>query len=181
VKSISIVLILIISLFSYSCSVDNEGVISDIRSTIYPDIELQQATYQVSRGDKNPLFVNGEIIEIYKDLNKTFVTNASFVQYNNNKEIMLKGSFGEAHINTLTNDIELQNSVSITIFPDELHIEGSSMSYNSDRNIVTGKDNEVITLSNKKGDILKGKGFKGDLEKTTFEFSELEKGVLNYE
>ncbi len=33
----------------------------------------------------------------------------------------------------------------------------------------------------KKGDILKGKGFKGDLEKTTFEFSELEKGVLNYE
>jgi len=181
VKTIWITLILIISLFSFSCSVENDGEITDIRNAIYPDIALQQATYQVSRGDNNPFFVEGEIIEIYKDLNKTFVTNASFVQYNSKKEVLLKGSFGEAQIDTLTNDIELLNSVSITIYPDELNIEGKSMSYNSDKNIVTGKDDEVITLSNKKGDILKGRGFKGDLKKTLFEFSELEEGVLNYE
>ena len=180
-KVLKITLILIISLLLYSCTVDNDNEITDIRSTTFPDITLQNATYQVSRGDNNPLFVEGETIEIYKNLNRTFITNTSFIQYKGDREVLLKGTFGEAQVDTLTNDIELLQSVSLTLYPDELTIEGASMSYNSDKNIVKGKDDEVITLSNKKGDILKGKGFRGDLDKIIFEFSHLEEGVLNYE
>lgn len=173
--------VLIISLCVSSCTVDNNSNLSDIRSTTYPDIALQNATYQISRGDGNPLFVEGEKIEIYNNINRMFLTNASFTQYNDNKEVTLKGRFGEAQVDTLTNDIDLNKGVTLTIYPDELNIEGPSMSYDSDKNIVKGKDDEVITLSNKKGDILKGKGFMGDLGKIIFEFSHLEEGVLNYE
>ncbi len=174
-------LILMTSFLFFSCAIDEESPIENSRGIAYPDIHLENATYKVSRGDNSPIFVQGEIIEIYKEINKTYIHNASFVQYNRNKEIILEGTFGEGEINTQTNDLELQNSVSFTIYPDELTIEGMSITYNSDLFVVKGKENEVITLSNKKGDILKGKGFQGNIEKKIFEFSELEEGVLNYD
>lgn len=173
--------LLTLSLFLSSCLVENSGDFSDIRSATYPDIAFTNATYQISRGDGNPLYVKGERIEIYNNINKMFLTNASFTQYNENKEVTLQGRFGEAQIDTRTNDIDLTKGVTLTIYPDELHIIGPSMAYNSDKNVVKGKDDEVITLSNKNGDILKGRGFIGDLKKIIFEFSHLEEGVLHYD
>ncbi|NCB00583.1 MAG: LPS export ABC transporter periplasmic protein LptC [Spirochaetia bacterium] len=180
-KPFLVLIILIISLFSYSCSIDEAEAQLGMKGIAYPDIQLQEANYQISRGDNNPIFVKGKTIEIYKEINKTYITEASFIQYNNEKEILLKGNFGRGEIDTLTNDIELENSVSLTIYPDELLIQGISLTYFSENKIVKGKENEVITLTNKKGDILKGKGFEGNIEKVTFEFSQLEEGVLTYE
>ena len=173
--------ICILSLFVLSCSIEEQELSFLGSNQSYPEISLEDATYQISVDEGQPITVTGERISLYKEENRTVIERATFTQRDKDNELTLEGAFGQAEIDTITHDITMEKGVEITLHPSKLSISGDSLYYQEKGHLVSGKEDESITLTNKEGNILKGKGFKGNLDRQIFEFDLLEEGVLQYE
>ncbi|MDC7245071.1 MAG: LPS export ABC transporter periplasmic protein LptC [Sphaerochaetaceae bacterium] len=174
-------LICSISLFLFSCSLEEDGITGLQESGTFPEILLEKSTYIISLEEGNPIVINGDRIEIYKEEQKAVIEEASFTQKDDDSRLTMEGSFKKAEVDTITNDVRMEDSVHLTMYPSLLSITGESLSFESEDRIVRSDGDSSITLTIEGEKSLRGTGFTGDLSRWTFEFEQLQEGVFTYE
>ncbi|MGI6466803.1 MAG: LPS export ABC transporter periplasmic protein LptC [Sphaerochaetaceae bacterium] len=148
---------------------------------LLPDLVLTNTTYKIKSSDEEPITIEAQTIEIYKNANKAFITKATFIQKDIDGTLIMSGSFNEGEIETTTNNLRLRKDVTIKNHKENFSLHGDNFDWHSDDKKVFSEKESLVTLINKEHDILKGRGFVGNFATSEFEFATMEEGILYYD
>lgn len=177
-----LVILIITSLFLFiACSFAPENTTDSMRPADFPDMKLENTHYLLGLEGLQPIHINASLIEIYREDQKAYITDASFTQNDSNGTRVFSGNFGFAIINTDTNNLSMTQGVHIENHQDTFTIDSDQLTWDNEKRTVGGERDTLVTLTMREHDILQGTGFTGDLKTATFEFLKMEKGRLHYE
>lgn len=177
----TIVLLIVISLSLISCSFAPEDALRSGRPAEFPDMLLIDTRYLLAIEDSEPIKIQADQIEMYREAHKAYITDATFTQHDREGTLVFSGSFNEAVVDTQTNDMELSGDVMINNHREEFTVSAGQLSWEHVNQMIRGGEDTLVTLTRKEHDILRGTGFRGDFSRVTFEFSTMEEGVVHYE
>lgn len=177
----STLIVLLCSLLLLSCSFAPEGTFSRTRPAEFPDMLLSDARYLLGLEGSDPIFIEAREIEIYREAQKTYITEARFSQTDKAGNITFSGSFGAAVADTKTHDMLLSDSVVIDNRQERFTIVAETLQWNHAEQTVVGGPDTLVTITRNEHDILRGTGFHGDFATSTFEFLTMEEGTIYYE
>lgn len=182
-RRLSRFLILIVTsiFFFTSCSFAPENTLDSTRPADFPDMRLENTRYLLGLEGLQPIQIRAAIIEIYREDQQAYITDASFTQNDAHENLLFSGNFGFAVIDTNTNNLEMSKGVHIENHRDIFTIVADQLNWNNEERTVLGERDTLVTLTMHEHDILQGTGFTGDLKTATFEFLRMEKGRLHYE
>lgn len=166
-------LFLIILLSSCSFISEEEGSTDD---TVRPDIVLIGAEYTLGQAGENPIFIKSPRMTFYSSDNRAVTEALSFVQYDDDGNIIIEGQADSSDINTDTKVIDLSGSVMLRKVDDDMFIQADSLVFDSGNSMITA-DGSVYVQT---GDgIFSGTGFAGDLKMDIYSFQSIDEGVFN--
>jgi len=160
-----------------SCSFISEQKEKDI-PIVHPDLSLYDTTYKVGRSDGNPFIIKASLLEIYKDDNKAFGTDVTFIRYDENSNIELEGRADSVEINTKKDDAILSGNVIVDIKNEGLQINCDSINWDNSNSILDSNDGVVNVIWDQSNSI-EGYGFSGNLNTRIFELSTIKDGKIN--
>lgn len=167
--------------FFLSCSFAPQEGLGTGRPAEFPDMLLTDARYLLGMEGSDPILIEAKEIEIYREAQQAYITDAQFSQQDDGGETIFSGTFGMALVDTKTNDMKLSGSVSIRNLRERFSIEADNLDWNHAKQTVDGGPDTLVTIIRQEHDILKGTGFHGDFATSTFEFLRMEEGILHHE
>ncbi len=190
-KQFIILALIIINLFTYSCSLNYGGKEKKfdkmpnfvLKNTNLDRYEENKITMKVSFNeleiyDSDKLWAGKKVYFVKLDKDKAIVRNKK----DSKKEaVEAKGYAGLLKIDEKNNKYFLGEKVFFENIPEELIISGTAFFWNKEENILYSSQNDTITI--KKGDEfkLKGSGFIANTISREFEFANTVEGEITTE
>lgn len=168
-------------LFLLSCSFAPEEGMTSGRPAEFPDMRLEQTRYLLGVDGMNPIRIDASLIELYREAERAYITDANFTQHDESDSMVFSGSFGSAVVDTSNNNISMNNGVLIRNHTDDFTITAEALDWDNENQKASGDSDAMVTITMKEHDILRGTGFKGDFTSATFEFNYVEEGSIHYE
>ena len=181
-KRIGVPLLLLITTIVFSsCSFAPQEATGDRRPAAFPDMRLEQTRYVLGIEGASPIRIEAQTIELYREAGEAYIDNATFTQDDTAGVLLFSGSFGNAVVDTETNDVVMTGGVEIRNHRDDFTLSAVSLAWNHGGKTMAGDSDTLVTIVSKEHDILRGTGFRGEFSTATFEFMYLEEGRLTYD
>ncbi|WP_422480321.1 LPS export ABC transporter periplasmic protein LptC [Pleomorphochaeta sp. DL1XJH-081] len=164
-----------------SCSFAPEEELGSGRPAEFPDMRLEETRYLLGVDGMEPIRIDAELIEVYQDAEKAYITEAVFNQFDNSDMLVFSGSFGAAEVDTSNNNISMEKGVLLRNHTDDFTIEAEALQWDNQNKKAYGTSDAMVTITMKEHDILRGTGFSGDFASAIFEFDHVEEGSISYE
>ena len=177
----SVLFIVLISLMLTACTFQEEQARQTIAEESFPDLVLNSGFYQIAQGDNEMITVEAALIEITKKKNLAQFIDASFTQQDREGKLLFEGNAHQLRIDTASDTISFFDGFIVTVHGGEFTITGETLTYDSRKRLLSSEEGQITTLTDKKGGILSGLGFSGDIDKRLFEFTTLKEGYMAYE
>lgn len=177
----SVLFILLLSLMLTACTFQEEQAQQNMAEESFPDIRLNSGFYQISQGDNEMITVEAASIEITKKDDLAQFIDASFIQQDREGKLLFEGHALQLRIDTASDTISFSDGFTVTVNEGEFTITGETLTYDSRRRLLSSEDGQITTLTDRKGGILSGLGFSGDIDQRLFEFTTLKEGYIAYE
>ena len=167
--------LLALSVLLVSCSFasKDEGPVKE--KGVFPDIILENAEYLLGQSGENPIAITGGKITFYSKDNRAEMESFSFVQKDDDGNIILEGSADSGTVNTKSKKMELKGNVYLAKTDEQMEIRSDSLSFDSE-NEEASAEGKVVVKSDKGS--FSGYDFKGDLVNMVYSFSKLDEGNI---
>ena len=177
-KKIVLCLILIIILFtSLSCrskDIVEENI--DIGEIEHPDLIFEDVNYTIGESGISPIYIKAKFIKVYQEKQLTVLEDISFIQKDDNKNVIMTGSCDEAKIENKSYNITLSGKVIINRPLDKLTIKSDNLDFDyQNQTIKTDKD---VILKYNEGNEIDGTGLTCDFLNSIYEFDRINKGTI---
>ncbi|HAL18335.1 MAG TPA: LPS export ABC transporter periplasmic protein LptC [Spirochaetaceae bacterium] len=159
-----------------------------------PDIRLNGTHCIISESDQEPIVIDADSLELFTDDDTVVMRNARFFQNKKgSSDKNISGKAGYLKLNSRNQDVYLTDKVELFIYPDKDAPvdEGSSDDEETEPEanriladeIVWGKYSKMLespqnVLLEWEGTLIRGFGFKGNLNTGEFSFEKVEEGRL---
>jgi LPS export ABC transporter protein LptC len=153
-----------------SCSFDyGEEITADDSQ---PDIVMRDVDYvRVRDGDPVVRF-RAELAERYETRQVMELQNFSFEQfYDHGDGINATGRAGSALVQLDSGNLQLEKSVMISVDSEDITIETDSLSWQDEKRILAGKENDTVDIQRSDGTLFSGQGFTAEVRDRTWTFS----------
>lgn len=164
-----------------SCSFAPEEGMASGRPAEFPDMRLEKTRYLLGIDSMDPIRIDAELIELYREAEKAYITDAVFNQYDDAGALVFSGSFGSAVVDTSNNNISMDMGVSIKNHIDDFTIVAETLEWDNENQKASSTSDTMVTITMEEHDILRGTGFRGDFASATFEFEYVEEGAIHYD
>ncbi len=144
-------------------------------------MRLEQTEYLFGMEDNEPILIKAAVIELYRDADQAYITDATFTQHDAQEMLLISGTAGKAIIDTRTNDTRMSRGVVIKNHRDDVEIIAEELEWLDKEHVAQSGPDTLVTLILGEHDILRGRGFRGDFTTATYEFMSIEEGVLQYD
>ena len=176
-KRLITLLVVLVLLVSCSGSESGEGE-STTGAVIYPDLVMENTSCQVGRSDDSPIILTAEKMTLYSSDGYALLENFSFRCIGGDGETETEGKAEKGSVELDGSSIELEGTVSFSSPGDNMHIEAENLVYSRDTDEITTKGRVVVNSD--EGEIT-GRDFRGDLRRSVYTFSGIEKGDFEIE
>ncbi|MDD3823554.1 MAG: LPS export ABC transporter periplasmic protein LptC [Sphaerochaetaceae bacterium] len=176
-----VILVLLSVLVCTSCSFAPQDAVASGRPARFPDMHLFETRYVLGLEGSDPIKIEAKEIELYREAQQAYITDATFHQESTAGETLFSGSFGSAVVDTENNDMTLSDGVTIRNHRERFNITADELTWNHAQQTVRAEADSLVTIMWKEHDILRGTGFHGDFASATFEFTTMEEGILSHE
>ena len=165
-------------IFLTSCSLEQEAL-PTLRALEFPDLRLTNATYVLGRSSETPLTVQAQTIAIYQKTNQAELEQIVFEQLDKEGKPLLSGRADHAQVNTNTYDAELSGNIVVHKTDEGFTVEAETLTWLHEKQILKSETEGPVKVIFDETNTIEGKGFFGDLQKGTYEFSLLHQGVIH--
>jgi len=167
-------IIVIVSLASCSLDYSDSDLVEKLSEEIPNTIIYQYETVEIQNG--SPLLqIKAEIAEVYNSKEKTYLTGVDFYNYKDD-EINTRGRSDYAVLHMKSGDAELTGSIEIKSEEDDSSLEAASLTWIDSEKNLTSKPDDSVTVIDKEGSELEGRGFSADIKRKTILFENEIKG-----
>jgi len=177
-KKIALCLLLIIILFtSLSCrskEIAEENI--DIGEIEHPDIIFEDVNYTIGEEGIFPIYIEAKSIKIYQEKKLTVLEEISFIQKDENENIVMTGSCDEAKIENETYNANLNGKVILNRPIDELTIKSENLDFDYQNQVI--KTDKDVILKYNEGNEIDGTGLTCDFLNSIYEFDRINKGTI---
>ncbi|MDD4573612.1 MAG: LPS export ABC transporter periplasmic protein LptC [Sphaerochaeta sp.] len=160
-----------------SCTMESQVPLSS-KAIDFPDISLTEATYVLGRSGESKLTIIADEIQIFEKTNSAKLTSLQFFQLDEEGGTLLSGLADSATVNTETYDAQLSGNILVTQKTEDFTIEAQQLLWLNDEQILQSTEDSPVSILFDGGQRLEGRGFKGNLKTSTYEFSSKAEGVL---
>jgi len=160
-----------------SCAMENQVPLSS-KTYEFPDISLTEATYILGRSGESPLTITASEIEIFEKTNQAKLKDLEFAQLDAEGVALLSGRADRATVNTKTYDAQLFGQILVTQKEEDFTIEAEQLIWLHDEQVLQSSEESPVRILFDGGQTLEGRGFKGNLKTSTYEFTKQASGVL---
>ncbi|MFP3042522.1 LPS export ABC transporter periplasmic protein LptC [Treponema primitia] len=154
-----------------SCTFDYGDEVSENEDL--PDIVMGNVEYvRVRDGDPVVRF-RAQLAERYENRQTMELQNFSFEQfYAHGDEINATGRAGNALVELESGNIQLGNSIIISVDSEDITIETENLSWEDEKRILAGRDEDtVVDIQRSDGTLFSGRGFTADARSRTWVFN----------
>lgn len=177
-KALIFIICLIICV-TVSCEINSTGQEESSREVEFPDMIFRDADYLLGMAGNNPIKIHAETIEIFNDVKKALLYDATFRQDDNVGIEIISGSAEFIQIDLKTNDAMLEGSVAIYNHKDQLHILADSLQWHHEDRLLSSKAQDVVILNYDGRYTIEGLGFSGKFDQATYEFLSVVEGEIS--
>jgi LPS export ABC transporter protein LptC len=163
------------------CSLDYSSAEEEEQTPDIPDTVAIGLVHKVHKDGRLALQLEAAQAETYNKKNQTILTDAHFVEYNDNGETTTEGSGGQVVFHTDTKNAEITGSVQVHSATEEGGVTAESLSWEDTTRMLTAPPDETVVISKDDGSSLSGAGFVGDFKRREVTFSSAVRGTYIYE
>lgn len=160
----------LLSIISISCSLDySEADLSDSFSQEIPDIIIEgYETVEVHKNEPSLRITAGKAL-FYNQKEETHLSNVDFYNYRDN-EISTHGRTDKAIMHMKSGDANMSGGILIESVEDESRLKASTLNWTDEEKTLTSGKDEEVTVIDKKGSSLRGKGFSANIKSKSIDF-----------
>jgi LPS export ABC transporter protein LptC len=153
-----------------SCSFDYGDEVSENEDQ--PDIIMGNVEYvRVRDGDPVVRF-RAQLAERYENRQTMELQNFSFEQfYAHGDEVNATGRAGNALVELESGNIQLEEGIIISVDSEDITIETDNLSWEDEKRILAGKEEDTVDIQRSDGTVFSGRGFTADARSRTWVFT----------
>jgi LPS export ABC transporter protein LptC len=147
-----------------------------------PDITMELLEYVRVRDGELTAQLNAEYAERYEETHLMALKNYKFEQYNTiNNEIDAEGNGGAASIELVSNNIKMNEGISIKVDSEDFSLETMQLEWQDKSRTLLGGERDPVQISRGDGTKINGTDFYADARTRTWVFGANVSGVYVYE
>ena len=144
-----------------------------------PDFILHRMMYDVRLSDGSRISFSGDTAEFRDQEQEARLKQTVFSQYSREGELLTRGTADEGIIDLNTEDALLTGNVEIEAIQEGMNFTAPRLSWEREAQRLTSAPEDIVTLTDSDGTMIKGRGFTGDLYRRTFLFATDVEGELH--
>lgn len=161
---------LIIVIIISSCTLDysDTEIVETLSDEIPNTIIYKYETVEFQNGSPS-LEIKADKAEVYNSKEKTYLTKVEFYNYKDDL-INNRGKSDSAILNMKSGDAELTGSIEVKSEEDHSSLKAESLIWVDKNKNLASNPEDLVTVTDKKGSELKGRGFSADIKRKTILF-----------
>lgn len=153
IKNSSVFLILLV----LSCAKKEEKINENV-----PDLTMYEMHYYEVKNGELRLEADAQMSYTYNEKKQQELESVQFKALENGA-VKAYGSSDFAKIDTLKNDVYLEDNIKVRYEKEKINMESNYIYFSNEEKMLFGKEYEFSSIVRDNGDILNGKGFEFDL------------------
>ena len=174
---VRVLLMVPLALWLAACSL-NYNTVSEETPDDVPSIALYDADFTVVRTTGSRLEVSAAKIEIFSSLNRQIFADASFLELDDDAEIMNRGTADHVTYFIDSGDVELKGSVEFYSNEQEATVFAENITWKDEERTLSSGLADRIEVIKESGDLLSGFGLHADMRRRTIELAEEVRGAI---
>jgi LPS export ABC transporter protein LptC len=136
------------------------------------DIVMENVEYVRMRDGDPVVRFRAQQAERYENRQTMELQNFSFEQFNaHGSEINATGSAGSGLVELDSGNIKLEQSIIIAVESEDITIETDKLSWEDEKRILAGSDDQRVDIQRSDGTVFSGTGFSADSRRKTWTFT----------
>ncbi len=175
-------LILLISVFSFSCSIDyGDSILPDEMKEDIPDNILRSFLYTENSDGHKTFSLYAAKAEIFNTKEQTILTDVVFQQFDSNGNLIAEGRSDRGVIFQDNDNAEMRGNIQIYSSREEAELSTSYLYWDNEENTLTGRQDTPMTIKKDSGTVLSGRDFSADMRTKTYFLGSRVHGEYIYE
>jgi len=161
------------------CSLDYEQIeVAEERDEGVPETVVTDAQFTVVRTAARSFRITAERAETYPERQEQILLGLDFEELGADGEVITSGSADRAVHDTATDDVTMSGNISFYSTEYEARVTTGYLSWNNEKKLLQGRNDEAVRLELDSGSVVEGTGFEADMRRSIARFAESVRGVL---
>ncbi|RKX87991.1 MAG: LPS export ABC transporter periplasmic protein LptC [Spirochaetes bacterium] len=175
-------LILLISIFSLSCSIDyGDSILPDEMKEDIPDNILRGFLYTENSDGHKTFSLYASKAETFNTKEQTILTDVVFQQFDSTGALITEGRSDRGVIYQDNDNAEMRGNIQIYSSQEEAELSTSYLYWDNEEKTLTGKQDTAMTIKKDSGTVLSGRDFSADMRTKTYFLGNRVHGEYVYE